>query len=106
MINVAVVFMGMIFMMIGVFVPLTPPSDNRDARAVRAFFKAFAASHQVSYIGPKPDGGWEIHVRDLNNASEPYSAVPTRLLLQLSSDTGMTTPWPDIVVDPAKDPRP
>jgi hypothetical protein len=107
-INVAFVFLGIIIAMIGVFIPLTPPPETeneRAARAVRAFFKGYTDSHQVSYIGKLPEGGWEIHVRDLNDPSQPYSAVPTRLLLQLSDETKQTTPWTKIVVDPAKEPN-
>lgn len=107
MINVAVVFLGMMIALVGVLVPLSPPppetENERAARAVRAFFKGYTDSHQVSYIGPNGDGGWEIHVRDLNDPSAPYSAVPTALLLQLSNDTNQTTPWTKIVVDPAHD---
>jgi len=107
MINVAVVFLGMIIALIGVFVPLTPPppetENERAARAVRAFFKGYTDSHHVSYIGKIAEGGWEIHVRDLNDPNAPYSAVPTALLLQLSNDTNQTTPWTKIVVDPAHD---
>jgi len=102
MINFAIVFLGMMIAMIGVLVPLSPPPETeneRTARAVRAFFKGYTDSHQVSYIAPKADGEWEFHVRSLDNRGDAYVAVPVRLLMQLSKETGQPEPWTRIAVD-------
>lgn len=98
-----VVFIGIMIALVGVLFPLTPPEteNERAARAVRAFFKAYADDTQVSYTRPKDDGrtDWVIDVRSTSNRNRAYTAVPTELLLKLSDETGVTTPWPDIIVD-------
>lgn len=81
-------------------------AGSREARAVRAFFKAYADDTKISYTRPKGDGSadWVIDVRSISNRNKAYTAVPIELLLKLSDETGVTTPWPDIIVEAAKEP--
>lgn len=105
----AYVFMiigGATLVAIGAFGLSQSQTESREARAVRAFFKAYTDDTRVSYTRPAADGStdWVIDVRSLSDTNKAYSAVPTELLLKLSDDTGMTIPWPDIIVDPVKEP--
>lgn len=107
--NVAVIVGGMLMIggMLANFVEQSR-SESRDARAVRAFFKAYTDDTRVSYTRPAADGStdWVIDVRSLSDANKAYTAVPIELLTKLSADTGMVTPWPDIIVDPKAEAAP
>jgi hypothetical protein len=107
--NAAIMIGGMMLIagMLGNYIEQNN-AGSREARAVRAFFKAYADDTQVSYTRPKDDGStdWVIDVRSISNRNKPYTAVPTELLLKLSDETGVTTPWPDIIVEAVKEPTP
>jgi len=105
--NVAVIVGGMLMIggMLASFVEQSR-TDSRDARAVRAFFKDYAADHHVSYVGPNGDGEWVAYARSLTNKNEAYTVIPISLLTRLSDETNQVTPWPDIIVDPKAEPAP
>lgn len=94
---------GAVLITVGAFGLSQTRAENRDARAVRAFFKDYANDHHVSYVGPNGDGEWVAYARSLTNKNEAYTVIPISLLMRLSKETNQVTPWPNIVVDPAKD---
>ena len=100
---VFIIIGGAALIAVGAFGLSQTEAENRDARAVRAFFKDYANDHHVSYVGPNGDGEWVAYARSLTDKNEAYTVIPISLLMRLSRETNQVTPWPEIIVDPPKD---